>query len=291
MYPNLLFFHPQLATGTVMYRVRGLPWAEKWAASTGSSRRNHDCSLLPLLRRGRREIPCNIRRGRRAIPCNIRRGSREIPYNVRREGELPLVISEIQKQSFVHAGRVGARYPWQTEASGKVASHANEAEIHIVGDVARSANDPCNVKGGRRAIPCNIRREGPLSLLISQGIVLSPFLYHKGLSSLHSRRPLAGPLDVAVLLRHPQHDVASSTRPPRPRGDRRHAQPLRNTKGYSSTYLAMGFANVRAGTWSQSSSRRGRARTPTGHSRSTRLKGRTSSTRGTTPATSMRPRP
>ena len=24
---------------------------------------------------------------------------------------------------------------------------------------------------------------------------------------------------------------------------------LHNTKGYSSTYLAMGFANVRAGTW------------------------------------------
>ena len=24
-----------------------------------------------------------------------------------------------------------------------------------------------------------------------------------------------------------------------------------NTKGYSSTYLAMGFANVRAGTWSR----------------------------------------
>ena len=29
----------------------------------------------------------------------------------------------------------------------------------------------------------------------------------------------------------------------------RPVQPLRNTKGYSSTYLAMGFANVRAGTW------------------------------------------
>ena len=27
------------------------------------------------------------------------------------------------------------------------------------------------------------------------------------------------------------------------------SSPLRNTKGYSSTYLAMGFANVRAGTW------------------------------------------
>ena len=27
------------------------------------------------------------------------------------------------------------------------------------------------------------------------------------------------------------------------------SQHLRNTKGYSSTYLAMGFANVRAGTW------------------------------------------
>ena len=25
--------------------------------------------------------------------------------------------------------------------------------------------------------------------------------------------------------------------------------PVCNTKGYSSTYLAMGFANVRAGTW------------------------------------------
>jgi hypothetical protein len=35
-------------------------------------------------------------------------------------------------------GRVGARYPWQTASSGKVASHANEAEIHIVGDVALS---------------------------------------------------------------------------------------------------------------------------------------------------------
>ena len=26
-------------------------------------------------------------------------------------------------------------------------------------------------------------------------------------------------------------------------------RPCGNTKGYSSTYLAMGFANVRAGTW------------------------------------------
>ena len=56
MYPNLLFFHPALAAGTVMYRVRGLGWAEKWAAATG---------------------------------------------------------------------RAGARYPWQTEASGKVASVAH----------------------------------------------------------------------------------------------------------------------------------------------------------------------
>jgi trehalose/maltose hydrolase-like predicted phosphorylase len=69
MYPNLLFFHPELAHGTVMYRVRGLSWAEKYASQTG---------------------------------------------------------------------RVGARYPWQTAASGKVASHANAEEIHIVGDVALS---------------------------------------------------------------------------------------------------------------------------------------------------------
>jgi trehalose/maltose hydrolase-like predicted phosphorylase len=69
MYPNLLFFHQQLATGTVMYRVNGLSWAEKWAVNTS---------------------------------------------------------------------RMGARYPWQTATSGKVASHANEEEIHIVGDVALS---------------------------------------------------------------------------------------------------------------------------------------------------------
>ena len=32
--------------------------------------------------------------------------------------------------------------------------------------------------------------------------------------------------------------------------DRQEPAPApRNTKGYSSTYLAMGFANVRAGTW------------------------------------------
>eukprot|EP01043_Picozoa_sp_COSAG02_P110749 COSAG02_NODE_46886_length_345_cov_0.833333_2_plen_65_part_01 len=65
MYPNLLFFHPDLAHGTVMYRIRGKSWAEKYARDTG---------------------------------------------------------------------RVGARYPWQTAASGKVASHANAEEIHIVGD-------------------------------------------------------------------------------------------------------------------------------------------------------------
>ena len=35
-------------------------------------------------------------------------------------------------------GRVGARYPWQTAGTGKVASRANEEEIHIVGDVALS---------------------------------------------------------------------------------------------------------------------------------------------------------
>jgi trehalose/maltose hydrolase-like predicted phosphorylase len=69
MYPNLLFFHPKLAKGTVMYRVNGLDWAKKWAQNTSRS---------------------------------------------------------------------GARYPWQTAAIGKVASHANEAEIHIVGDVALS---------------------------------------------------------------------------------------------------------------------------------------------------------
>jgi hypothetical protein len=69
MYPNLLFFHPDLATGTVMYRVHGLPWAKQYARDTG---------------------------------------------------------------------RMGARYPWQTAASGKVASNANAAEIHIVGDVALS---------------------------------------------------------------------------------------------------------------------------------------------------------
>lgn len=69
MYPNLLFFHPNLAHGTVMYRVRGLPWAEKYARDTG---------------------------------------------------------------------RAGARYPWQTAASGKIASLANANEIHIVGDVALS---------------------------------------------------------------------------------------------------------------------------------------------------------
>ena len=69
MYPNLLFFHPDLARGTVMYRAAGLPWAKKWARETG---------------------------------------------------------------------RVGARYPWQTESSGKVASRSNEIEIHIVGDVALS---------------------------------------------------------------------------------------------------------------------------------------------------------
>lgn len=33
---------------------------------------------------------------------------------------------------------MGARYPWQTAAIGKVASTANEEEIHIVGDVALS---------------------------------------------------------------------------------------------------------------------------------------------------------
>ena len=65
MYPNLLFFHPDLARGTVQYRVRGLRWAKAWASKTG---------------------------------------------------------------------RVGARYPWQTAATGKVASTANEEEIHIVGD-------------------------------------------------------------------------------------------------------------------------------------------------------------
>ena len=63
MYPNLLFFHPDLAHGTVMYRVNGLGWAKQYAADTG---------------------------------------------------------------------RMGARYPWQTAASGKVASHANAEEIHIV---------------------------------------------------------------------------------------------------------------------------------------------------------------
>ena len=69
MYPNLLFFHPTLAKGTVMYRVNGLDWAKQWAQATNRS---------------------------------------------------------------------GARYPWQTAAIGKVASRANEAEIHIVGDVALS---------------------------------------------------------------------------------------------------------------------------------------------------------
>ena len=69
MYPNLLFFHPDLAQGTVMYRVKGLRWAEQWARSTG---------------------------------------------------------------------RAGARYPWQTAGTGRVASYANEDEIHIVGDVALS---------------------------------------------------------------------------------------------------------------------------------------------------------
>ena len=69
MYPNLLFFHPELARGTVMYRVKGLSWAKRYAQQTG---------------------------------------------------------------------RAGARYPWQTAASGKVASHANAEEIHIVGDVALS---------------------------------------------------------------------------------------------------------------------------------------------------------
>ena len=69
MYPNLLFFHPDLARGTVMYRIHGLPWAQKYAQDTG---------------------------------------------------------------------RAGARYPWQTAASGKIASHANAEEIHIVGDVALS---------------------------------------------------------------------------------------------------------------------------------------------------------
>ena len=66
MFPNLLLFNPELAAGLVGYRVRGLPWAEAWAAATG---------------------------------------------------------------------RVGARYPWQTAMSGKVASKANEEEIHIVADV------------------------------------------------------------------------------------------------------------------------------------------------------------
>jgi trehalose/maltose hydrolase-like predicted phosphorylase len=56
----LLFFHPGLAHGTVMYRVKGLSWAKRWAQSTG---------------------------------------------------------------------RAGARYPWQTAAIGKVASHANEEEV------------------------------------------------------------------------------------------------------------------------------------------------------------------
>jgi hypothetical protein len=69
MYPNLLFFHPDLARGTIMYRVNGLYWAKKYARDTG---------------------------------------------------------------------RAGARYPWQTASSGKVASHANAEEIHIVGDVALS---------------------------------------------------------------------------------------------------------------------------------------------------------
>ena len=69
MYPNLLFFHPDLALGTVMYRVKGLRYAEQWANLTG---------------------------------------------------------------------RAGARYPWQTAGTGKVASYANEEEIHIVGDVALS---------------------------------------------------------------------------------------------------------------------------------------------------------
>lgn len=69
MYPNLLFFHPDLARGTIGYRVRGLGWAQKWAKATG---------------------------------------------------------------------RVGVRYPWQTAGIGKVASSANQAEIHIVGDVALS---------------------------------------------------------------------------------------------------------------------------------------------------------
>ena len=35
MFPNLLFFHPEIAHGTVMYRVNGLPWAKKYAQETG----------------------------------------------------------------------------------------------------------------------------------------------------------------------------------------------------------------------------------------------------------------
>eukprot|EP01079_Euglenida_sp_SAG-EU17-18_P011435 gene11435-2080_t len=35
MYPNLLFFHPDLATGTVNYRAGALGWAQRWAQQTG----------------------------------------------------------------------------------------------------------------------------------------------------------------------------------------------------------------------------------------------------------------
>ena len=42
------------------------------------------------------------------------------------------------KQWAQNTSRSGARYPWQTAAAGKIASFANEAEIHIVGDVALS---------------------------------------------------------------------------------------------------------------------------------------------------------
>ena len=63
-----------------------------------------------------------------------------------------------------------------------------------------------------------------------------------------------GGADGAELMRHPwaaaQKNAARSNRgtTPPPWYEKYLSRPG-NTKGYSSTYLAMGFANVRAGTW------------------------------------------